>query len=94
MVDETVIESLGVNPVSVAKVGTPGGSSSMNAYPAKLTFPGTGLPDLQFNSVLASPHLKNQQNIIALIGRDILQYGSFNYNGDGHISISLRNTFQ
>lgn len=93
MVDETVLKSLGVNAVSVRDVGTPNGASPMNIYPAKLTFPGTDLPALNFNGVLSSPYLKAQQNIIALIGRDILQHGSFTYNGDGHISISLRNKF-
>lgn len=93
MIDEIVIRSLGVNQISFRDVGTPNGANPMNIYPAKLVFPGTGLPDLNFNGVLSSPYLKSQQNIIALIGRDILQHGSFTYNGDGHISISLRNNF-
>lgn len=93
LVDETVIKSLGINPVSVRQVGTPSGAASMNIYPAKLSFPGTGLPDLSFNAVIASPHLLSGQNLVALIGRDILQHGSLHYNGDGHVSISLRNTF-
>jgi len=91
--DEVVIRSLGVNQISFRNVGTPNGANPMNIYPAKLTFPGTGLPDLIFSGALSSPHLKKQQNLIALIGRDILQYGSFVYNGDGHISLSLRNVF-
>jgi predicted aspartyl protease len=93
VVDETVIQSLGVNPVSKRQVGTPGGTTLMNVYPAQIAFPATGLPAISFNSVIASPHLLKVQKLLALIGRDILQHGSLYYNGDGHISISLKNTF-
>ena len=89
MVDETIIKSLNLNPIRKGSVITPGGISLMNFYPAKFSFPGTDLPDLDFTSVLSSEHLGKTKNIVALIGRDILRHGVLVYNGDGHICLGL-----
>jgi hypothetical protein len=62
-------------------VFTPQGSTQQNKFPARVSFPGTTLPAVDFGSVYGST-LKNQ-GIIALIGRDLLTHFVFTYNGPG-----------
>ena len=80
-VDDSIISSLGVQPVGVAEVHTPSGSTQQNQYPVTFIFPGTNLPSLQLQAAIGSVLLN--QGIIALIGRDALSSVVFTYNGAG-----------
>jgi len=86
-VDLTLIQQLGINPVGVSTVFTPQGQAAQELFPIKLAFPGTTII-LSLNAVLGS-ELRNQ-NIVALIGRNILARCILVYNGPlGNISLSI-----
>ena len=78
-VDQEVITKLDVPAVGYTDVFTPSGGERQNTHPAKIAFPGTNLPEINFNAVLASK-LKAQK-IIALLGRDVLRHFMLVYNG-------------
>ena len=85
-VDATVVQQLGVQPVGLANVGTAGGQQQQATYPARFTFPGTGLPNIDFGQLLGANLTgqivaAHQQPLIALLGRDILQQFILIYNG-------------
>jgi len=80
-VDDSVITSLGVQPVGVADVRTPTGSAQQNQYPVTFIFPGTNLPTLNIQAAIGSA--LSSQGFIALIGRDALGSVVFTYNGTG-----------
>ena len=85
-VDAAVIQQLGVQPVGTAQVGTAGGPQSQAIYPARLVFPGTNIPPVDFNHLIGS-NLSgqivagHQGPLIVLLGRDILQHFVVIYNG-------------
>jgi hypothetical protein len=95
-VDATVIARLGVQPVGTANVGTAGGIQTQSTYPARLSFPGTNLPSMEFNSLLGA-NLGGQVitgpmpgNLIVLLGRDVLEHFVFIYNGpNGMFTLAL-----
>lgn len=94
-VDAAVVQQLGVQPVGIANVGTAGGPQQQTIYPAKFSFPGTNLPSIEFGELLGA-NLAGQQlplpqgQLIALLGRDILQHFILVYNGPGGMySIAL-----
>ncbi len=65
-----------------------GGLNSQYLYPARLVFPGTTLPSIDFSSVVGSQ--LSAQGIVALIGRDVLQHFLLVYNGPaGMFSLSV-----
>jgi predicted aspartyl protease len=78
-VDDSVITSLGVQPVGVTTVHTPSGSAQQNQYPVRFVFPGSGLPDLVIAQAIGSVLLP--QGTIALIGREALASIILVYNG-------------
>lgn len=81
-VDETAIRGLGVNPVGIAQVGTPSTAGTPQLqYPVLFQFPGTTLPSIEIAHALGS--VLQPQNLLALIGRDILSGFVFIYNGPG-----------
>jgi len=80
-VDDSIITSLGVQPVGVTTVHTPSGSAQQNQYPARFNFPGSGLPQLNVHQTIGS--ILRPQGIIALIGRDALSNVVLVYNGPG-----------
>ncbi len=87
-VDDTVIRSLGVQPVGIATVHTPSGSTQQNLYPVKFIFPGSGLPQLNAPQAIGSD--LRPQGIIALIGRSALGGAIFVYNGPvGVVTLAL-----
>lgn len=87
-VDEGALKALGLLPVGQIGVSTPDGSNMMLQYPVKLEFPASPIPPLEFNSVIGA-NLKDQ-DIIALIGRDILSHCILIMNGPaGSYSISF-----
>lgn len=78
-----VMRTLGVNPIGVVTNLTAGGPASHNLYPAHFTFPATGI-NIDFTSVIGADltgHIINGQQLIALIGRDVLSLGILIYNG-------------
>jgi len=85
-VDITVIQHLGVQPVGIATVGTAGGPQQQAIFPARLSFPGTQVPSIEFNELLGA-NLAGQSvpgiggNLIALLGRDLLEHFILIYNG-------------
>lgn len=79
-VDDSIIQSLGVSPVGQGNVSTPSGHAQQSLYPARLVFPTLNYT-LDFNAVFGA-QLKSQ-NIIALVGRDVLQNAVMTYNGPG-----------
>lgn len=86
-VDLPLIKSLGVQPISSAQVLTPQGSAMQDIYPVKILFAGTSIA-FNLNAVLGSDLAA--QNIVALIGRDILSICMIVYNGPfGHFSLSI-----
>ncbi|MGD0773817.1 MAG: aspartyl protease family protein [Candidatus Solibacter sp.] len=85
-VDDTVIKTLGVQPIGIVKVGTAGGMVNQSLYSAKFSFPGTNLPAMEFAQLTGVnlqghivPHLNAP--LVALIGRDILSQFVMIYNG-------------
>lgn len=80
-VDNSIITSLGVQPVGVIPVHTPSGSTQQSQYPVRFSFPGSGLPDLSVQQAIGS--ILQAQGIIALIGRDALASVILVYNGPG-----------
>lgn len=78
-VDQAVLQDLGLTPISVSQVATPGGQVQQPVYACEMTFPGTPIPLLPFNAVIGS-----QIRVLgysALIGRDVLRAFQLVYNG-------------
>jgi predicted aspartyl protease len=82
-VDEEVLQGLEISPISTIQLSTPGGTQTRYLYPAKLVFPGTPLPPLEF-AALVGVSVKDQ-GYLALIGRDILQNMVMVYDGSGYV---------
>jgi len=87
-VDDSVITSLGVQPVGVTTVHTPSGSAQQNQYSVRFIFPRSGLPALSVAQAIGS--VLQPQGIVALIGRDALNSLIFVYNGPaGMITLAI-----
>lgn len=87
-VEAQAISGLGVTPINRIKVQTPSGSTQQYLYPARVAFPGTTLPSIEFSSVVGSTLAA--QGIVALIGRDVLARFLLVYNGPaGLYSLAL-----
>lgn len=84
-VDNTVFQSLNVQPVGVANVGGAHGAAQQSVFPASISFPGTQLTGLAFNQVIGCNIIGQatglNQPLIALVGRDLLQHFVLIYNG-------------
>ncbi|TAL81959.1 MAG: hypothetical protein EPN88_00130 [Bacteroidetes bacterium] len=82
-VHEKIMEKLGVNPVGITTTHTANGPKGCNLYPAHFSFPGAKI-EVDFNSVIEvnlTGQTFNNQQIISLIGRDMLSHTVFIYNG-------------
>jgi hypothetical protein len=78
-----IMQNMGVNPIGVVTILTPGGPTLRNLYPANFTFPVTGF-SRDFTSIIGadlSGQIINGQQLIALIARDVLSLGVLIYNG-------------
>ena len=75
--------------MGITDVLTPAGvKEKRNIYPISLSFPGTNLPKVPLIATVGCN--LEQQNIVALLGRDILSNFILIYNGPGaHISLSV-----
>lgn len=85
-VHQDVFTSLAVSAVGSATVGSANGPSQKPTFPAKISFPGTQLQGIGFNQVLScdlTGQLVNGQQVIVLMGRDLLQHFILIYNGPG-----------
>lgn len=86
-VDVSILQSLQIQPVGVVRVGTAGGQTTQQRYPATVRFPELGFEG-RFTSVIGAD--LTGQGIIALIGRDVLSRALLVYNGSiGHFILSL-----
>ncbi len=77
------MNNLGVNPIGVVISATAAGQVPHSLFPAHFTFPVAGI-DLDFSAVVGvdlSGQIISGQQLIALIGRDVLSRGIFVYNG-------------
>lgn len=78
-----IMSQLGVNPIGVVTTGTAAGPVLHSLFPVHFTFPAAGI-DFDFSAVVGvdlSRQIINGQQLIALIGRDVLARGIFVYNG-------------
>lgn len=86
-IDESVAQQLGLPAIDVVQMTSAShANTQQNVYPAKITLM-NGIP---INVPRAIGAALKSQNIIALIGRDFLQYCTLFYNGlTGEITLSL-----
>jgi predicted aspartyl protease len=77
-IDEAAATSLGLQPVGQTQIGGVAGIKMHNIYVAKISFPGTNIPANDWNVVGAD---LASQNLLLIIGRDILKQCVFVYNG-------------
>jgi len=83
-IDLSVISRLQLNPIGVVSVGTAGGPTRRNLYPARFILPRLVIDLEAVIGADLSPF-----NIIALIGRDILSRFIMIYNGPaGRITLA------
>jgi hypothetical protein len=78
-----VMRALKVSPIGVATSHTAAGSVPHSLFPAHFTFPVAKI-EIDFASVVGvdlSGQTIDEQQLIALIGRDVLAMGLFVYNG-------------
>lgn len=83
-VDESVFESLGVSHIDEIPTDTPHGSGTSKVYPANVSFPGMNVTDMPMERVVGCRlkwKTRDGKEIIMLMGRDLLQYFLFVYNG-------------
>ncbi len=87
-VNESILQGLGLNPIGIVLAGTASGPTPQNIYPARLVFPAEGF-GIDFQGV-AGVNLAGQmiplnppQQVIALIGRNILERWVLTWNGPG-----------
>lgn len=78
-IEKDILDALGIPPVSQMNVATPQGTTVQGVYPCGIAFPGSGLPSIERVFVLGAD-LK-AQNIIGLLGRDVLSTAILVYNG-------------
>lgn len=85
-VDEAQLKALSLNPVSTANVGTASGAAQQNVYACHLRIPAQDL-HIELAAVLGA-NLASQRvmiagtpPLVALLGRNLLQFGVLVYNG-------------
>lgn len=84
-VDVDIIKQLKIPAINSIKVYTPSGEAEQTIHPVIIRL---SIGTFNFNSAIGS--ILKKQNIIALLGRDILQNCVLNYNGlTGNISLSI-----
>jgi hypothetical protein len=87
-VHEPVLQQLGLNPIGIVQSGTASGPVQQSQYPARLVSPDQGWTS-DINAV-TGVNLSGQQipldppqDLIALIGRNLLQHWVLIWNGPG-----------
>lgn len=83
-VDDSVFTSLGIVHIDEIPTNTPHGAGISKVYPANLTFPAMNVSDMPMERVVGSTlkwKTRDDKEVIMLMGRDLLQYFLFVYNG-------------
>ena len=83
-VDESVFISLGVSHIDEISTDTAHGAGKSNVYPANVSFPGMNVTDMPMERVIGCKlkwKTRDEKEIIMLLGRYLLQYFLFVYNG-------------
>lgn len=83
-VDPSVFERLGIPSIDREMVQTAHGLSELDRYNASVSFPQLDLSPLSLRYVLGGQILRQSAegaDIIMLVGRDLLQYLTFTYDG-------------
>lgn len=78
-----LVEPLGYEPVTVVGIVTASGRHERDVYRMRLRFPDTDPPHLAEAEVAALPDLGQEGRPDMLLGRDLLEQGSFCWHGDG-----------
>jgi hypothetical protein len=83
-VDQSIFDALGVAPINKIKTTTPHGEAESPIYPASVSFPALSVTDMPMETLIGC-NLKwksaEGQDVIMLLGRDLLQYFLMVYNG-------------
>ena len=91
-VHQEVLDQLSILPIDSIPLCTPSGEDRAFIYPTKVSFPGLGVSEYQMSRVAGSQlnWTTSQGNqIIMLLGRDLLSQMLFIYNGKtGAVTIS------
>lgn len=85
-VDESVFTTLDVKPIDEIPTDTAHGPGKSNIYPATVTFPGMNVNELAMERVVGCKlkwKTRDEKEIIMLMGRDLLKWFLFVYNGPG-----------
>lgn len=87
-VDESLLQGLGLKPISVINSGTASGPVQQSVYPGRLYFPSQGWTvDLAgvvgVNLTGQQVPLQPPQPLVALLGRNFLEHFVFIWNGPG-----------
>jgi hypothetical protein len=78
-IDLAAATQLQLIPVDTIQSGTAGGQRVCPRFPARLVFPGTPIPGIDFPRIVGVD--LTGQGFIALLGRDFLARCLFTYNG-------------
>ncbi len=80
-VDYNAMVELGLEPTgSMYAQGVTSDGITIPTYALRMSFPGSGFPDAEFDRVAATPHL-GPLNLLVLVGRDVLNDAKFAYDG-------------
>ena len=77
-VEESLVQGLGLQPISQVNVCGQSGLKLQNVYLARMSFPGSPIPILELPLIGVQ---MTGQNLISLIGRDVLRHCVLVYNG-------------
>ncbi|PWU10670.1 MAG: hypothetical protein C5B50_25000 [Verrucomicrobia bacterium] len=77
-IEESLVQRLGLQPIGQVNVCGQSGTRLQNLYLARMSFPGSPIPTLELPLIgVQMPG----QNLISLIGRDLLRHCVLVYNG-------------
>jgi predicted aspartyl protease len=89
-VDESICQSLGVEPTSVVRMSHAGGTEERPCYPIRIQFLGTPLPPYAIPRASSVRLSAGKQPYILLLGRDFLSHMKMVYNGPaGRIELAF-----
>jgi hypothetical protein len=91
-VHEPVLQAFRIPPIDRISTQTPHGAGKSMVYPAKISFPGLSIRDLPMDRVVGCDlkwEASDGEEIIMLLGRDLLQGFLLVYNGKrSHITLA------
>lgn len=88
-VSEEVVKRTATVPVTQVNIISASGSNPRGVYALKLRFPDTDPPHVARVEVAALPELGQDGRPDMLLGRDVLEQGSFCWHGDGRTDLSF-----